>query len=303
MSDPKNGNTTTTALALATTPTAFEPANLDQALTLADRMSKSNLLPTTLRGKAPDVLIILMAGHEMGLSPMQAIRGMQVIEGRPTMSAELMVAQCLRHPAICESFEMVESTPEKATYEAKRKGARPQRLSFTLKEAQSAGLTNKDNWRKWPAAMLRARASGALARVVFPDLVGGIYSDDEADEIQPHEPVVVRNLEPSSPSVTTTATAPIEDAVFAPAPPAAPDHAETIKAILADIARAKTLAEVKETLPRIMALPPAEQAQIKPHYAEAVKTTRAATAPPVTESAPPAEEPPMPAAPEPGSEG
>jgi hypothetical protein len=112
---------------------------------------------------------------------MQSLRSIRVIDGSPTMSADLMVA-LVKRARECEYFQLIESTPDIATYETKRHGSlSPTRMSFTIDEAREAQLTGKDNWKKYRAAMLRARASAALCRVEYPDLMLGIYETDELD--------------------------------------------------------------------------------------------------------------------------
>ncbi len=160
---------------------SFQPENIPQAMELSKTLSVSNLLPVALRGKPADVLIILMTGRELGLQVMQSLRGLNVIEGRVAMSADMMVALAVRKRDVCEFFRMIESTDKRATYEAKRVGSEPVKISFTIEEAQRAGLTGKNNWKNYPPAMLRARAASALARVVFPDMFLGIYDPDEID--------------------------------------------------------------------------------------------------------------------------
>jgi len=82
-------------------------------------------------------------------------------------------------------FRCVESTDERAAYSTQRKGdPEPTTLTFTLAQAKQAGLVQAGgNWAKYPAAMLRARASSALARDVYPDLLLGCYEEDEGQEI------------------------------------------------------------------------------------------------------------------------
>ncbi len=171
-----------------TTPTEshaspFEPQSLEQALSLATTLSKSGIIPDALRGKPADVLVILMTGRELGIGPMQSLRGISVIKGKPVLSADLMVAQCLRHRGVCEFFRLVESTPTMARYQTKRVGSEPVDLAWSMEDARRAGLESSQNWRNHPAAMLRARCSSALARAVYPDLVGGIYEESEGEEI------------------------------------------------------------------------------------------------------------------------
>jgi hypothetical protein len=70
------------------------------------------------------------------------------------------------------------------TYETKRRGApKPQQLTWTLADAQRAGLGGGDNWKKYPRAMLSARCKAELARDVYPDVLAGVYETSEADEI------------------------------------------------------------------------------------------------------------------------
>ena len=152
----------------------------ERAEQIAVRLSKSTLLPSALRGKPADLAVIMITGHELGLSPMQALRGLHVVEGRPVLSADLIVGLVKKHPA-CKYFRLVESTDERATYETMREGEpEPTRITWTIQQAAKAGLTGRQNWKAHPAAMLRARASAALARAVYPDVAMGIYDPDEA---------------------------------------------------------------------------------------------------------------------------
>ncbi len=182
----------------------FVPADIEQAVSLADRLSKSSLLPEALRGKPSDVLVMIITGVELGLSPMQSIRGLHVIKGKAVMSADLQVALVKKH-SDCVYFRLVESTGTKAMYETERKGEQKTCMSFTIDQAKNAGLLGNDNWRKYPDAMLRARCSSALARAVYPDLTMGVYEQDEAEAFgAPHAPapspaVVERELNPPPP--------------------------------------------------------------------------------------------------------
>lgn len=210
----------TTAIQTTAAPlTPFEPTNLDQALALATTLSKSGLIPDSLKGKPSDVLVVLMTGREMGLGPMQSLRGISVIKGKPTMSADLMVAQCLRHRSVCEYFRMVESTATVARYQTKRAGSEPVDLAWTMEDAQRAGLDGSQTWKAHPAAMLRARCSSALARAVYPDLVGGMYEEGEGEEIAGKVKPVVSIAPPVERDVTPPAAPVVEAEVVEPAPP------------------------------------------------------------------------------------
>lgn len=170
-------------------------------LDMARQLAPAELLPKHLRGKPADLFLTLQLGRELGIAPMQSIRAIHVIEGKPTMSADLMGALCMARRDVCEYLRPVELTSAVATYEAKRIGwPQPMRLSFTIEDAQAAGLTGKDVWRKYPAAMLKSRALSAIVRAAFPDLMLGICDPDELDAAQPAgasvEPIDVTPVEP-----------------------------------------------------------------------------------------------------------
>jgi hypothetical protein len=147
-------------------------------------MSQSLLIPQALRGKEPDVMVTIMAGMELGIPPMAALRMIHVVQGKPVMGADLIVA-CAQRSQVCNYFRCLESTDKIATYETCRKGDEPTKRSFSIDDAKRAQLLSKDNWKKYPAAMLRARCKADLARDVYPDMVAGVYSLDEAQDIDP----------------------------------------------------------------------------------------------------------------------
>lgn len=154
--------------------------NIEDLEEQATRISKSMLIPQALRGKPADVLIILMTGAELGLTPMQSIRGFDVINGVPSMKSELMVALVKRHPD-CVKFKLVSSDDTKASYVAERKGEGETSLDYTIQQAAKAGLVHKDNWKAHPADMLRARCAKKLAKVVFPEITFGLTDEDFAE--------------------------------------------------------------------------------------------------------------------------
>lgn len=164
---------------------AIIPRTVDEVSSLSSRFHKSTLIPAKLRQNESDVFVTILAGQELGLSPMASLRGVNVIEGRPTLAADTMVALVLGSGK-AEYFRCVEGTDKKATYETKRIGGTPEQVTWTIEDATRAGLTGKDNWKKYPRAMLKARCRAELARDVYPDVLAGCYEHSEADEIVPY---------------------------------------------------------------------------------------------------------------------
>lgn len=159
---------------------AYEPRDWSDAARMAEALVKSGMLPKGI-GSPQAALALIVQGRELGLSVMQSLRGVHVIQGRPTMSADLMVALVLRS-GLARYMTCVETSATQATWATHRHGApAEQRLTFTLDEAKGAGLTSKDTWKQYPAAMLRARAASALARMAYPDVLFGVYLPEEME--------------------------------------------------------------------------------------------------------------------------
>lgn len=197
--------------------TVITPKSIEEAERMSKTLSASQLLPDALRQKPADVLATVLAGAELGLAPMQAIRGIVIIKGKPTLAADTMGALVKRRSDVCEYLVLKESSSEKATYETKRKGdPAPTSMAFTIQDAQRAGL-NGDNWRKYPQAMLRARCLSAICRAVYPDLCLGLYDPDElaAEAPSAPQPPPEKDVTPSIPRNAIEAKAALQAKVAA----------------------------------------------------------------------------------------
>ena len=162
---------------------ALVPRTLDEVRSLSAQFAKSALLPADLRGKEADVFVTILAGQELGMPPMAALRGIHVVKGKPILSADSMVGVVLGR-GIARYFRCVEESPTSVTYETLREGSpEPQRCTWTMEDAKRAGLDG-DNWRKYPRAMLKARCKAALARDVYPDVLAGCHEEHERAEIE-----------------------------------------------------------------------------------------------------------------------
>lgn len=158
-------------------------------LEIAETLAASTIIPSALQGQPGNVFVIILTGQELGLSPMQAIRSINVIDGKPVLDAALIVG-LIKASKACLEFRLVESTNERATYTTLREGdAKHTTVTYTIADAKAAGLASKQNWQKHPAAMLRARCSSALGRAVYPDVVLNIYDQDEGEEMRRRAPV------------------------------------------------------------------------------------------------------------------
>lgn len=170
----------------------YEPRDLPSAITLARLIASSPLCPSPLRGREADVLLVMMTGAEMGLTTMQAMRNLHVINGRIGMSAAMIRSRCQAHPD-CELFEVAEADATHAVVEVKKRSWPERRLVvWTLDDAERAQLTQPDSlWSKWPQEMCVARATTRAATMYFPEVASGIFAEEDLKAMPPPEPALV----------------------------------------------------------------------------------------------------------------
>lgn len=144
----------------------------------ADLLVKSGFLPNSIRTPQQAVAIMMM-GRELEIGPWAAFNGINVIQGKPTISPQLMLALINRSGELEDMT--VEGDDKACTVTMTRKGRSPHGETFTMKDAAAQGLANKGNWQKMPATMLKWRAVSACSRVVFPDVIIGFYTPEEID--------------------------------------------------------------------------------------------------------------------------
>jgi len=138
---------------------------------------KSNFLPTSIKTAEQAVAIAMMA-HELGIGMWAGFSSINVIQGKPTISVQLMLALIYRS-GLCAKVAVTEETDTRCTVVMQRKGQNPHSETFTVEDAQRLNLLAKDNWKTQPRTMLRWRAVAACARVCFTDVILGLYTADE----------------------------------------------------------------------------------------------------------------------------
>jgi 5'-3' exonuclease len=162
----------------------LEPRSMSEAGQLAKWVHESRQF--SAYGTPQAVLATVLAGRELGLQAMASLRSIHIVEGKPTLSADLIRALAMQHPD-CRYFRCTErvTTPgeERATFVTKRGDDPEMSLTYTIEEAKAAGLIrNGSGWVKNPADMCVARASAKLARLVYPEATFGLYLREELEE-------------------------------------------------------------------------------------------------------------------------
>lgn len=182
----------------------MEPRNLSELFTLASTLAKTGICGCT---RPEDVIVRALTGRDLGLTVMQSLRAIYNVEGRPALDASLIHALCLQHP-LCEEFKCIKTDAKIATYRVKRRGEDAEEISFTIEQADAAGLLGrgateeakaKSNWSRWRPQMLRARAKSEAARMKFPEAIIGMYSAEEIRDGADRENELVGEVVPNTP--------------------------------------------------------------------------------------------------------
>lgn len=204
------------ALVPATRPTPV-PQSGSQALSLAamsvqdawgfaKALADSKILPRQYQNEPGSVLWALEYGRGIGLDVITTIQSVHIIQGKATMSADLMASLCRRagHRMRVSGDE----TNAKVVIFRADDPEFPFEVSWTMERAKQAQLTNKDTWKQYPAAMLRARAISECVRMACPEVLhGAIYTPEERGaaidedgmpvDVQVVQPVQQRATEPA----------------------------------------------------------------------------------------------------------
>ena len=184
-----NGQAPAVATAPAAVPMVPPPGSLMEwaaearaAASIAESLARTSFAPKAFQGKPQEITAAILTGGEMGMSPMASLRSIHMIQGTPSLSAHAQrgVALGKGHRVWVE-----ESTDKKAVVCGQRAGTDDvQRSTWTIARAEQAGLPNKNpNWKTQPQAMLVARASSEVCRLIAADaLLGMPYTVEELQD-------------------------------------------------------------------------------------------------------------------------
>jgi len=160
------------------------PSEWQTILEMGKVLHQSGILPEYIRSPAAAVAII-QKGREVGVPPMAAIAGISFVKGKATMGAELMHACIIRDHGSAALY-VRESTDTHCAVAYNRPGLPgAMEFTFTIEMAKAAGLTGTGRngepsmYTKYPAAMLRSRAISYVAKMAFPDSIGGMLTSEE----------------------------------------------------------------------------------------------------------------------------
>jgi hypothetical protein len=162
---------------------SLAPRSLDEAFRLADMLAQSDMVPKDFQRKPGNVMIAMQWGMEVGLKPLQALQNIAVINGRPSMWGDAVLA-LVRSSPLCEYVREHEEPVGTAVCRVKRRGDEEQVRTFSIEDAKTAGLHGKSGpWTSSPKRMRQMRARSFALRDVFADVLKGM---DIAEAVMDH---------------------------------------------------------------------------------------------------------------------
>lgn len=150
---------------------------INEVQLMAHTIAKSGLFG--VKDELQAMALMLVAQSE-GLHPAVAARDYNIIQNRPAKKSEAMLRDFINSGGKVEWHELSDDLAD-ATFSHPAGGK--VRISWDMNRARRAGLTNKDNWKKWPRNMLRARCLSEGVRTVCPSATSGMYSPEEVTDI------------------------------------------------------------------------------------------------------------------------
>jgi len=171
------------ALVSGATARGIIPQTFEEVYRLARVFAATEMVPKEYRGKPEDCCVAVMQGLELGLSPIAALQSIAVVNGRPCLYGDGMVA-VVRGSGLLEWMKETDDG-ETATCTVKRKGEpEPVTRTFSQADAKRAGLAGKAGpWAQYPQRMRPARARSWALRDTFADVLKGIASAEEQSDV------------------------------------------------------------------------------------------------------------------------
>lgn len=181
----------------------YAPDQVQVVMQMAATLVKSRLTPRGI--DTPEkAFYLIMKGRELNVPPIRAIERIHIIEGRTAMAAELMLELFKRRGGRSKWLDdPKDRTRAEIRLEAPNGDVHVEQ--FTLEDAKTAQLLGKDNWRKWPKAMMRARAIAAGLRAMGE--AEGLYDPDELGALTTPDGEVISAEENADPKVLSIAAA------------------------------------------------------------------------------------------------
>lgn len=130
---------------------------------------------------AAQALVKIIAGREQGLSPIQSMTAVYLLDDKICYFTKVFTAKIKKSKTL--DYKVKTSTEEICTIEFYENGELLGSSSYSIKQAAKAGLVNRDNWRKYPQSMLYNRAVSIGMKMYMPQILEGVNLYEDFDEL------------------------------------------------------------------------------------------------------------------------
>lgn len=164
------------------------PKSTAEAMELAKTLASSQLIPKAFQQRPGDVFVAMMWSHSLGIPIVQGLQGIAVINGKPSLYGDALLAVCMGSGQMADIEETVTGSADNltATCKVTRRGKpTPVVSAFSMADARAAGLLGKPGpWKQYTSRMLKMRARAFALRDAFPDVLSGIASAEEMQDVE-----------------------------------------------------------------------------------------------------------------------
>lgn len=164
------------------------PKSTAEAMELAKTLASSQLIPKAFQQRPGDVFVAMMWSHSLGIPIVQGLQGIAVINGKPSLYGDALLAVCMGSGQMADIEETVTGNADNltATCKVTRRGKpTPVVSTFSIADARAAGLLGKPGpWQQYTRRMLKMRARAFALRDAFPDVLSGIASAEEMQDVE-----------------------------------------------------------------------------------------------------------------------
>ncbi len=168
----------------------------------AHELVKTQFCPANYRDRPLDVKFAILWGAELGLSAFQSITGVKVINGKPSLHGDILLAVCRKNPEWEDMIESYDEATKTGYCEVRRKGHEPMIRSFSWAQADKAGLIQRNPvYKSYPERMLQHRARGFALRDMYADSLCGMIGDAEASDYPQSEATPSKDITPQAQAV------------------------------------------------------------------------------------------------------
>lgn len=162
--------------------------SFEDAQRMAKALCTSTLVPKEYQGNVSNAMVALEMAQRIGASPMAVMQNLDIIHGRPSWRSQFVIAalnSCGRFSPLRFMMEGEGATRACTAWATDRTGERLEGPQITIAMAKAEGWFNKSGskWQTMPELMLRYRAAKFFGNLYAPDVLMGMSTQDEIEDI------------------------------------------------------------------------------------------------------------------------